>query len=553
MSREVEIHRRLTDRHIIQFYDSEYVSEGQERRLRLVMEYAEGEGLDEAIKAGKLLWCDKERIAGEIAHGLSYLHSQGIIHCDIKSKNILLTKKLEVKICDFGSAMTTQDKKDRKKCSLGTKEWMAPEFSRDHTAYSPASDIYALGVIMWEMASSKEANDAIKVQEEKPEDVPHEYLRIMQACCDEDPNNRPGAREIAFLKLGRSLREQQEETNRIFKGHASLKDKNLHMLSQFVSGINLDADRDAYASENLPSDDSSSLDIRELFASEMEDSDKNVRMALQHYSLEQYDQALDCARQAGYHPMACYLLFQMYSKGEGVEMNQGEAFRWDFRAAEAGLAISQSHVGNHFYKVRNYPRALSWFRRAAEQGDRDAECNLGIMHFYGHGVLANPEEGEKWILKAVDRGDITAASMMGIICAHQERYSEAMEYCRKAVDDRIAEYHIGCFYRYGLGILPDYSAAMEWFERSAQKEHSLAEFAIAQMFYEGHGVKRDLEKVKEWFSRAHQHGHPDAAVELAVTLSEMDKGELADDYLFLAAKKDHPLAEANRIMFSDFD
>ncbi|KAK5797029.1 kinase-like domain-containing protein, partial [Linnemannia elongata] len=196
LSREVEIHRRLTDRHIIQFYDSEYVSEGQERRLRLVMEYAEGEGLDEAIKAGKLLWCDKERIAGEIAHGLSYLHSQGIIHCDIKSKNILLTKKLEVKICDFGSAMTTQDKKDRKKCSLGTKEWMAPEFSRDHTAYSPASDIYALGVIMWEMASSKEANDAIKVQEEKPEDVPHEYLRIMQACCDEDPNNRPGAREI---------------------------------------------------------------------------------------------------------------------------------------------------------------------------------------------------------------------------------------------------------------------------------------------------------------------------------------------------------------------
>ncbi|OAQ24615.1 HCP-like protein, partial [Linnemannia elongata AG-77] len=195
--------------------------------------------------------------------------------------------------------------------------------------------------------------------------------------------------------------------------------------------------------------------------------------------------------------MACYLLFQMYSKGEGVEMNQGEAFRWDFRAAEAGLAISQSHVGNYFYKVRNYPRALSWFRRAAEQGDRDAECNLGIMHFYGHGVLANPEEGEKWILKAADRGDITAASMMGIIYAHQERYSEAMEYCRKAVDDRIAEYHIGCFYRYGLGILPDYSAAMEWFERSAQKEYSLAEFAIAQMFYEGHGVKRDLEKVKD--------------------------------------------------------
>ncbi|KAK5797028.1 hypothetical protein F5H01DRAFT_285621 [Linnemannia elongata] len=112
-----------------------------------------------------------------------------------------------------------------------------------------------------------------------------------------------------------------------------------------------------------------------------------------------------------------------------------------------------------------------------------------------------------------------------------------MEYCRKAVDDRIAEYHIGCFYRYGLGILPDYSAAMEWFERSAQKEHSLAEFAIAQMFYEGHGVKRDLEKAQEYFMKAANLGDREAQYNVGVYYLHQKDYVVAENWFRKAAKQ----------------
>ncbi|OAQ26829.1 kinase-like protein, partial [Linnemannia elongata AG-77] len=228
--REVRIHKGLADRHIIQFYDTDYVIDGGERRLRLIMEYAEGGSLNKAIP--RLQWGDKERITGEIAHGLSYIHSLGIIHCDVKSHNVLLTKNLEVKLCDFGSARTAADKQGQKRCNLGTEGWMAPEFEEDATAYSPESDIYALGIVMWEMASGEQPFTRSQVLKEKLDDVPYEYHRIMRACWDEDPKRRPGSREISFLSHGLSFNEALEKLRQFSLGDDNLDRENLRVLSQ---------------------------------------------------------------------------------------------------------------------------------------------------------------------------------------------------------------------------------------------------------------------------------------------------------------------------------
>ncbi|KAF4655462.1 hypothetical protein FOL47_009422 [Perkinsus chesapeaki] len=92
-------------------------------------------------------------IAREICLGMSYLHSHGVLHCDLKSSNILISENWEVKICDFGlSFMTGESNRDAKLplgC-VGTHHWMAPEILRGEE-YSQAADVYSFGMILWEM------------------------------------------------------------------------------------------------------------------------------------------------------------------------------------------------------------------------------------------------------------------------------------------------------------------------------------------------------------------------------------------------------------------
>ncbi len=139
---EIEIVKELTHRHIVQFY---HVHEGM-----IVMEYVEGGDLAAAIKRKDLLknWEAKMQIAKDVSLGLAYLHSLGIVHCDIKSSNILLTEHKEARICDFGLAMRVGEGGGG--CTL---QWMAPELLQDPPQYSSKSDVYALGMVMWEMAS----------------------------------------------------------------------------------------------------------------------------------------------------------------------------------------------------------------------------------------------------------------------------------------------------------------------------------------------------------------------------------------------------------------
>ncbi|KAF9944952.1 hypothetical protein BGZ72_001808, partial [Mortierella alpina] len=116
---EVAIIQQLTHKHIVQFYHVHHDM--------IVMEYVEGGNLTEAI-VGRALrtWEVKTQIAKDISLGLAYLHSQGIIHCDIKSFNILLTEHKEARICDFGLAMRVGESGGG-----GTLQWMAPELFHD--------------------------------------------------------------------------------------------------------------------------------------------------------------------------------------------------------------------------------------------------------------------------------------------------------------------------------------------------------------------------------------------------------------------------------------
>ncbi|KAF9571161.1 hypothetical protein EC968_000964 [Mortierella alpina] len=194
--REIELLKQVRARHIIQFY-------GMDQDM-VMMEYAEGGSLAQAISGGALKnWDIKRQIAKEISLGLVYLHMLGIVHCNINSANVLLTKYGQAKICDFGRARAPGESGEK-----GELAWMAPELFRDPPQFSDKSDVYALGMVMWEMAAQctqpyqGQSIDIVAntirngITEKVPKGTPDDYASCIQQCWRRMPEERPSAERI---------------------------------------------------------------------------------------------------------------------------------------------------------------------------------------------------------------------------------------------------------------------------------------------------------------------------------------------------------------------
>jgi serine/threonine-protein kinase len=152
----------------------------------LVMELVEGETLAARLKKGALPIQQVLEYGAQMAAALSAAHAKGIVHRDLKPGNIMLTKS-GVKVLDFGLAKSHQDETvTATRAVMGTPAYMAPE-QREGKECDARTDIYALGLVLYEMATGKQPqqNQAFELNR-----LPEKFEHVVERCLQQEPDSR---------------------------------------------------------------------------------------------------------------------------------------------------------------------------------------------------------------------------------------------------------------------------------------------------------------------------------------------------------------------------
>ncbi|KAG0256159.1 hypothetical protein DFQ27_005884 [Actinomortierella ambigua] len=547
IQQEIAHVKNLRHRHIIQFL----ATETYEGSLVMITDFAEGGTLQSAIKDRRLGggWVKKDEIAKEIAKGLAYIHSNKIIHRDLKSSNVLLTRHLEVKLCDFGLAQvkisTASSHTSNRRSAEGTLRWMAPEVLALRPKYSTKSDMYALGMVMWEMAADcttpfqdqRDNNVVVGFvrqgeREEIPEETPTDYKTWIERCWEQDPSKRPEAAEMfnedmddvgyasgsqaSMVSITTSMSNFSTSTGGSrapgsggvsgkikFTARPGLSSKLAARLSALVGEY---AER---ANEMLSLFDGTLYVIPPLIVEELE------------LMVTPLDQLLNDAKYGDAE--AQYKLGRKYLQALGVEPDFEEGVRLLEQAADQGHAEAMFRRALRTMFCTITPSATNkdvikgWLHRASDDGHVLANTVLLSLSLRG-----KSKEGEicAETIKALEArevgGDGMASLVLGSVYQDAKEFDKAAHYWERAAMRGHLEgvCVIGAYYAEGWGVGVDMARAWILMSHAAARWNPVGQFALATMFREGSVVSRDEHKAVMLFRRSAAQGYSESKAAL---------------------------------------
>jgi TPR repeat protein len=133
---------------------------------------------------------------------------------------------------------------------------------------------------------------------------------------------------------------------------------------------------------------------------------------------------------------------------------------------------------------KDYPEALRLLDPLAKAGNAQAQLQLGLLHYHGHGVRESDTQARAWFEKAARQGSAPA------------------------------QFQLGNMYAYGLAELPEgadvYRVAAQWYFEAARQGLAEAQYSLAILFVTGSGVQQSQDEAQKWMKRAAAQGHADA-------------------------------------------
>ena len=159
---------------------------------------------------------------------------------------------------------------------------------------------------------------------------------------------------------------------------------------------------------------------------------------------------------------------------------------------------------------------LSELIEGAEQGDAEAQFNLGIRYDYGRGVEQDHAQAAQWYAKAAEQGHVKAQYNLGVRYANgegvEQDHAQAAQWFAKAAEQghADAQYNLGVCYANGWGVEQDHAQAAKWYAKAAEQGDADAQFNLGICYANGEGVERDYVQAVKWFAKAAEQGQTEA-------------------------------------------
>ena len=205
--------------------------------------------------------------------------------------------------------------------------------------------------------------------------------------------------------------------------------------------------------------------------------------------------------------------------------------------ADQGNAEAQVNLGVMYTNGKGVAQddrqAVAWYRKAADQGNAEAQYNLGVAYENGIGVPQDYRQAVAWYRKAADQGLAMAQLSLGMMYLNgrgvAQNYRQAVSWFQKAADqgDAGAQSNLGVMYANGKGVARNYTEAIKWYRLAAEQGNSLGQLFLGLMYWNGRGVPENDVEAYAWFLLAAANGNELATKDRDILQKTMTPNQIA--------------------------
>ena len=512
----------------------------------LVMDYDDGLPLSEFLRRREeegQPFTEKDVLAvvEPLLAALTVVHRAGVLHRDIKPKNIFVRRKDDITgrpahpvLLDFGAAKQNYLERHSRSQAPYTPGYAAVEQVSSEGEIGPWTDIYAVGAVMWRMVAGGCPGDR--------------RLLVLDGADGEDgaevwsPAPRAAGKRAYALHQG--LPDSMVTADAL--GAGRLSPALLQAIDRCLALYPKDRVQGCEELQELLEARAAKAPARVCVVEPIDDTcdgeavTDTLGAAIEAYNRGEYELALREFRGLAEleNRSAQYRLGEMYYYGKGVPESHTQAYQWFTRAAEQGDVDAQVKLGE-MYGYRSDGDGPEKHHleviKEAESGNDDAQYELGLMYESGNGVYTNDARALQWLTRAAEQGHLDAQTKLGRMyrynqdnvweCVSEEDHVEALHWYELAAEqgDADAQYESGCI-RY------DYDGAAEavsWFKLAADQGHTLAQHSLGCLIADNLVSDDEFEyqNAVKWFIPAAEQGDAVAQYHLGCVL----RGEEPDE------------------------